>query len=360
MGVPLFNLSQISSNDVKMLIFLTFLGGVIGFIYTEFVYFTNPDNTEGSVWLGFAIGASIMFVSGALELWLVSHPYSPFKRIPFLLSLFVRITMHIAVVLAVSVVCHLIYGYIYDIVPFFMRPEAGEDIKTDTFFSIIMISVIVFFLQIRMLIGGGQLRNIFIGKYHQPRKENRIFMFVDVANSTAIASEIGDILFHKYLNDLFVLIERPIRSSGGNIHSYVGDAVIAVWPFGNNRQKNGRVLETALIIEGAVQARTPWFEKKYGVVPAIRVALHAGEVVIGETGNSKRQITYLGNTVNLTARIEQKTKELGRNIVASKYLVSNCEFPQKVNADDLGNHTLKGIEGKINLYELTTPQQPAE
>jgi len=339
---------------------LTFLGGAIGYVYTEYVYFTNPDNTEGSVWLGFAIGALIMLVSAALELWLVSHPYSPFKRIPFLISLLVRIAMHVAVVIVVSVVCHIVYGYIYDIVPFFMRPEAGEDIKTDTFFSVLFIGIIVFFLQIRMLIGGGQLRNMFIGKYHQPRKENRIFMFVDVANSTAIAAEIGDIQFHKYLNDLFVLIERPIRASGGNIHSYVGDAVIAVWPFGKNKQKNGLALECAMKVDEVIEVRTSWFEKKYGITPVIRIALHAGEVVIGETGNSKRQITYLGNTVNLTARIEQKTKELGQNIVASHYLVSNCNCGQSIITDDLGDHSLKGFEGKINLFALTTSPRLAE
>lgn len=356
----MFKISEISSNDVKLLVFLTFLGGVIGYIYTEYTYFANPDNTEGSVWLGFVIGASIMFFSAALELWLVSHPYSPFKKIPFLFSLLVRVMMHVIVVIVASTICHLIYGYIYDIVPFFMRPEAGDDTKTDTLVSVLFIGIIVFFLQIRMLIGGGQLRNMFLGKYHQPRKENRVFMFVDVADSTSIAADIGDILFHKYLNDLFVLIDRPIRASGGNIHNYIGDAVIAAWPFGNDKRKNGRVLETAMKIEAAIAARTSWFEKKYGITPAIRIALHAGEVVIGETGNTKRQITYLGNTVNLTARIEQKTKELGRNIVASQYLVSNCEFPQNVGADDLGNHSLKGFEGQINLYALTTPPQLSE
>lgn len=343
-----------------MLFLLTALGGIIGFVYTEFVYFTNPDNTEGSVWLGCAIGALIMFVSGALELWLVTHPYSPFKKVPFLISLIIRILMHLVVVIIVSVICHIIYGYTYDIVPFFMREGAASDIGTDTFFSIVMISVIVFFLQIRMLIGGGQLRNIFIGKYHQPRKENRIFMFVDVANSTAIAAEIGDIQFHKYLNDLFVLVERPIRSSGGAIHSYVGDAVIAVWPFGNNKKKNGRVLQTAMQLDAVLKDRTSWFEQKYGVTPSIRIALHAGEVVVGETGNSKRQITYLGSTVNLTARIEQKTKELGHNIVASEHLISNCEFPQRVTADDLGDHALRGFEGTINLFALGSSRQLAE
>lgn len=355
----MYKISQVSANDVYLLISVTLIAGLIGYLYTDLVYLTNPENIEGSAWLGFTIGSCIMFLSAALELWLVSHPYSPFKEVPFVFSLFIRIFMHLLVVIVVSVLCHIIYGYMYDIVPFFMRPEAGEDLKTDTLVSVFFIGVIVFFLQIRMLIGGGQLRNIFIGKYHQPQKENRIFMFVDVANSTQIAADIGDISFHKYLNDLFVLFDKPIRSSGGSIHSYVGDAVIAVWPFGKDKRLNGRVLETAMQIEAILKNREHWFQQKYNTTPAIRIALHAGEVVVGETGNSKRQITYLGSTVNLTARIEQKTKELECNIVASEHLVSNCEFPAEMRVNDLGKHSLKGFEGKINLFALAPQQQLA-
>ena len=54
------------------------------------------------------------------------------------------------------------------------------------------------------------------------------------------------------------------------------------------------------------------YRSRFGVLPELRTALHAGPVVAGEMGDSKLEIVLLGDTVNTTARIEQACCELDR------------------------------------------------
>jgi len=341
-----------SSKEIRFFIVLCFVGAAIGLVYTQLVYLSNPENTEGSIWLGFTIGLWITILSGGLEYFYVSRPFSYFRRIAFLPSLLLRVLLHLIVVILVSTTCQTIFGYFRDITPFFMRPEAVEEITFDTVFAILIMAVIVFFMQVRSLIGGRQMKNLLLGRYHQPSEQEQMFMFVDVANSAAIASKIGDIAFHRYLNALFVLFDEEINRQGGEVDSYVGDALIATWPLQDDQKKNAKIVVSADNIHRACNKWAGWFEKEFSVKPAIRIAMHSGKVVVGETGNRKKQITYLGNTVNLTARIEAKAKELGAETLVSQDLLDHCKLPDGLSVEHVGDFRLKGIAEEITLYSL--------
>jgi adenylate cyclase len=49
--------------------------------------------------------------------------------------------------------------------------------------------------------GHGVLWKILLGKYHLPREEYHVFMFVDLKASTTIAETIGDVKYHSLLHD---------------------------------------------------------------------------------------------------------------------------------------------------------------
>src|SRR4030095_13515842 len=47
------------------------------------------------------------------------------------------------------------------------------------FYCLVIYSLLVFFLQVNRLLGAGILWKFIRGKYHKPREEERIFMFLD-------------------------------------------------------------------------------------------------------------------------------------------------------------------------------------
>jgi adenylate cyclase len=58
-------------------------------------------------------------------------------------------------------------------------------------FSFAVTAAFIFVMRIGQLVGGRNLRNLVLGRYHSPRVEERFFLFVDVRGSTGIAERLG-------------------------------------------------------------------------------------------------------------------------------------------------------------------------
>ncbi len=62
-------------------------------------------------------------------------------------------------------------------------------------------SVAIFFMQLNKLLGPGVLLNYVRGRYHAPKIEQRVFMFLDLKSSTSIAENLGHFGYYSFLND---------------------------------------------------------------------------------------------------------------------------------------------------------------
>src|SRR5690606_12300259 len=58
-------------------------------------------------------------------------------------------------------------------------------------------------LQVNSKFGHGAFGDIIRGKYNTPKEERRIFMFLDLNSSTAIAEQLGNETYHELLKDFF-------------------------------------------------------------------------------------------------------------------------------------------------------------
>ncbi len=97
---------------------------------------------------------------------------------------------------------------------------------------ILVISILALVvIQVAQVIGPRILGNMLIGRYHNPVEERRIFLFIDLIGSTALASKLGDIGTQRLLTRFFFDLGQPVSEHGGEIHAYVGDEAIITWPF---------------------------------------------------------------------------------------------------------------------------------
>lgn len=65
-----------------------------------------------------------------------------------------------------------------------------------------------------------------IGRYHHPTEEHRIFLFIDLVDSTALARQLGDLGVQRLLTRFFFDMGQPVAENGGEIHAYIGDEAI--------------------------------------------------------------------------------------------------------------------------------------
>ncbi|MBL0389217.1 adenylate/guanylate cyclase domain-containing protein [Tumebacillus sp. ITR2] len=186
------------------------------------------------------------------------------------------------------------------------------EINRSFYVAALLILLLTFLLNVYVMLSrlvGRQVLGYFLtGKYHRPVEEERIFMFLDIRGSTEIAEKLGDLRYQDFLNDFFYDITNSILRTKGEIYKYVGDAVIVSWPI-KLGVKNGNCLRCYQSIQDTLTHVRNRYRHKYGFAPEFRVGLHGGPVVAAEIGDNKREIAFLGDTVNTAARLQEECKQ---------------------------------------------------
>ena len=196
------------------------------------------------------------------------------------------------------------------------------------------------------------MRQLILGRYHHPREEERIFMFLDMKGSTGIAERIGHIKFFELLHDFFQDITDPILYSGGSIYQYIGDEVVIVWKTANGA-RNANCIRCFYNIKEAISRKREEYLEKYGVVPDFKAGIHCGMVTIGEIGVLKRDIVFSGDVLNTTARMQSMCNDFGVKILVSSRLLNKIgPAPNRFETKKIGNISLKGKKKKVVLYTI--------
>ncbi len=191
---------------------------------------------------------------------------------------------------------------------------------------------------LRALLGADTLNSLLTGRYHWPRREERIVMFLDVVGSTQLAERLGDIEFLGFLNLVFFDLTDPVLETGGEIYRYVGDEMIISWPLPRG-VRDAACIVCLFEMHATLARRAEDYIHRFGAAPRLRAALHAGPLVIGEMGDVKREIVLLGDTMNTTARIEEACRTTGHDYIASGEVVhALAALPPGVRAENLGDY----------------------
>jgi adenylate cyclase len=227
--------------------------------------------------------------------------------------------------------------------------NSGFYVKNLFFWTLIVVLTIIF-LNVNEKYGHGMLGRLLIGRYHRPREEERIFMFVDMKSSTTIAERLGHINFFNLLNDFFRDITNPVVYNAGEIYQYVGDELVVCWTM-ENGIKNANCIRCFYDMQEAIQKKSKRYRRIYGIVPEFKAGLHCGLVTVGEIGVIKKDIVFSGDVLNTASRIQSLCNGYGVKILLSKTLLDRLHLPpHSFNPNRVGIIELKGKRQRVNLY----------
>jgi class 3 adenylate cyclase len=323
---------------LRLLVNFLALGGLFGIAITLTL-------TKTITWMTLFRGFSMGFVISFLSL-LGNHTFlKRFRKLPFPVFILLKTSYF-------TLIGVLIFG-----LRVFVGPDAPKFFDQRELITIVVVfslTISLFFnlsIMIQRMIGQHGLSNFFLGKYHHPKEEERIFMFLDIVSSTAVAERIGHIKFHKFLNEVFIDITDAILTNAGSIYKYVGDEVIINWKL-KEGLKNNHCLELYFKVKEKLEENKASYLKKYDTFPKFRAGVHSGKVIVGELGDIKREIAFLGDTVNTTARIQQACKTYEKDLLISRYLFEKLELGDEYTYETLGDIQLKGKEHKLELISI--------
>ncbi len=218
------------------------------------------------------------------------------------------------------------------------------------FIWLIVVALTIITLLVNDKYGPGVFRKFLLGRYFEPRREERIFMFLDLRSSTTIAEQLGEERYFSFLREVFQYATPAILKHDGEIYQYVGDEIVISWEM-EKGIKDANCLMSYFDIQEQLNIRKQYFLENYGTHPVFKAGVHQGYVMAGEIGVVKREIAFSGDVLNTTARIQSKCNEFGVDLLFSNELLQRLS-PGHLKPKELGNIELRGKQERVKLFTL--------
>jgi adenylate cyclase len=268
------------------------------------------------------------------------------RRLPLVIYFGIKVVFYVVVIVGGLLLSRVVTS-----------PIAHDPLSIDTtfrsaiVFSVIMSVVANLVVEMGRLLGFGTLKNLLTGRYVQPKREERAFLLIDMKDSTGLAERLGAVRFHELLNDFFRDVADAALECDAEIHKYVGDEAILTWPSAR-ALGDSDCLACPFVARDFMQANRQSYLDRFGAVPEFRAALHCGEIVAGEIGDVRHEIAYVGDTLNVAARLLDAAKTTGRDVLVSADLLERAVLPSGIVAEPLPTLTVRGRAAPLAILAL--------
>ncbi|GAA4235771.1 hypothetical protein GCM10022291_18480 [Postechiella marina] len=199
--------------------------------------------------------------------------------------------------------------------------------------------------------GSGVFANMLLGKYRKPIEEERIFMFLDLKDSTTIAEKLGHFLYSEFIQDCFLDLNRIVNKYDAQVYQYVGDEAVLTWKFKKGIYKFNCVT-LFFDFKSQLQKRELYYIKKYNYFPEFKAGLHGGKLMVAEVGTVKKELAFHGDVVNTAARIQGQCNKLDATLLISEDLLLPLNLNLNYVVKEVGALELKGKQVKINVFTI--------
>jgi adenylate cyclase len=173
-------------------------------------------------------------------------------------------------------------------------------------------------------------------------------MFVDVCDFTARAEGSTPRETVAFLNQFFDVVVPCVLQHGGHANKFLGDGVLAVFGAPDRLPDHAdRAVSAARAVANAVA------ERFRGEV-RIGIGISTGPAVVGSVGGGGRlEFSVIGDAVNVAARVQAHTREIGAVVLLSEATLSAMNMRDS-GVYAKGEAELRGIADPVRLYSTST------
>lgn len=348
------DLSKISSEKTMVRNYIL-IGAIVGVVFACTEYFIRVKTDDPQLFVPLVVRSAILgpLILGSIvtfSLMAENH----FNQKTFIYSVIVKSVFYTISTTFWLVLANGIWFAIRGGVPVF---EEIVNYLSDEIYLINLSSIFfvvigtVSLTQINSLHRKGDLMNFVLGRYNKPRETKRIFCFIDLKGSTTIAEKLGHFAFASFLKDYYSDITEALRKSNAQIYQYVGDEVVLSWSF-KNGLANNNMINCFFEMKKTIHAMKQKYLTKYGVYPEFKAGLHGGDVIVTWVGELKKEIVYIGDVLNTTARIQEDCRRLSKDFLISEDLLNSISGLGNIKASFVEETTPRGRDESIKLYSL--------
>ncbi|MGB3590353.1 MAG: adenylate/guanylate cyclase domain-containing protein [Nonlabens sp.] len=215
-------------------------------------------------------------------------------------------------------------------------------------YALLVNFAINFIRYLDLVVGRGNLLKMMKGVFYIPKEQHKIFMFLDLKGSTTIAEKLGHIKYSSFIQDCFHDL-AIVEDYDAQIYQYVGDEAVLVWDL-QNGVKGANCIQAFFEFNNLMKRRKRYYQKKYKIQPEFKAGIHSGVVVATEVGLIKKELAYHGDTINITARLEEECNKQKQSLIVSKDVVDQLDSSSNYDCDYLGEVSLRGKRNVVEIY----------
>jgi adenylate cyclase len=147
-----------------------------------------------------------------------------------------------------------------------------------------------------------------------------VSMFIDMRRSTAMAEKRlpFDTMF--IINRFIAAVSSAVEAAGGRPNQFLGDGVLALFGLDKSREVACRqAIEAVAKIAASVERLNRDLASDLREPIGYGIGVNGGQVIVGDVGYREHIVfTALGDAVNVAARLQDMTKDLGCEVVLSE------------------------------------------
>jgi class 3 adenylate cyclase len=179
---------------------------------------------------------------------------------------------------------------------------------------------------------------------------NATVLFADIRGFTTIAEKLTPTDTLNFLNAFTQTMQPVIKQNGGFINQFVGDEIMAIFHEKNHEEA---AIYTSITIGQVLQDYNKTREAKGEPEIKVGIGINTGKVIWGTIGSDERmESAVIGDTVNLTSRLESLTKKYQVDIILSESTFQELKNPSDISHRQADIVQVKGKKQPVTIYEI--------
>ncbi|MGV6804371.1 MAG: adenylate/guanylate cyclase domain-containing protein [Ruegeria sp.] len=193
----------------------------------------------------------------------------------------------------------------------------------------------------------------------QVRKENIAVLFIDIVGFTKFAAGRDPYEVIEVLRGFHARMEAEVFHHHGTLDKYLGDGLMAT--FGTPVPTPLDAVNALSCARSMADIIDRWnLERRRAGEQEIHVGIgvHFGPVVLGDIGANRLEFAVIGDAVNLAAKLEAMTRQIGARIVISDALREKAQSEAPTTTDlmagfqQLDGHIVGGVDRTVDIWAL--------
>jgi AhpD family alkylhydroperoxidase len=197
-----------------------------------------------------------------------------------------------------------------------------------------------------------------VEKYAPPTTDERVFLFLDLIDSTGTAERLGHEDYSRLIRACYRDLTDLVIRYRAEIYQYVGDEVVLSWSLADGFE-DANCVRILFAFLDKLAARRKEYEASFGIQPSFRGGMDMGPVTRADVGGVSPEIAYHGDVLNTASRILELAKAHHEPLLISERVRDAVQSVPEVGTRFVADVVPRGKSERLRVHSVEPIPSPS-